>query len=714
MKKIVLLNIVLFFSLITQEAISQTIKGRIDDVKTSKPIEGANVWIKCTTIGTVTNKNGEFLISNLENGSYKIRVSFAGYKTTEIKIKVENNTVVHNIELKEENFGLETIVVTGTHTERTLKNTPILTQVISEKQIEQSGINSPLKLLETAKAGIDFFSDGRGTTMRMQGLSPKYTLILIDGERIAGETRDNIDYTRLNSENIEQIEIINGSAASLYGSSAIGGVINIITKKPKKPLEISTHSYYSKYNELSLATNVGFRKDKFSSFTSLNRKSSDGYDITPESSDVYTVEPFEIHSINQKLNFNITKKLELNIKGGFFQYERFDVSSMPSHRKNYDWNYGFSSKYFINKKHHIKASYYSDHYETVKVLERIDKEKREYSNQQDNAKIVGTFNLNENKIWKANTITAGVEFLNDFLISNRVPEDKSMNNFMFFGQDEIKFSDKLTSILGYRMDFNSEFGVHVSPQISLMYKLSKFKFRTTFGTGFRAPSLKERYYDFDLTIFRMKGNPDLTPETSKYGSFSVEYQHRKFNTYINLHYNRLDNMITEFWQKGASENIATYRNIDEARVLGFDFNSNIKINKNLKFSCGYSYVEPYNLKTEEEIWGSNKHSANCAVMVSMHKENYSLNCELRGKIFSKKLYEDFDKITNLFTYKTYPAHSMWNLSINQNFNSAINLTFGINNLLDLQPRDELININPGRQYFVSLKMKLEKLYDMIF
>ncbi len=138
----------------------------------------------------------------------------------------------------------------------------------------------------------------------MQGMDSKYVLFLVDGERIAGEVNGDIDYSMLNMENIERIEVIKGASSSLYGSNAIGGVINIITKNITDSFEGKFYSRYSKYNELATGGGISLKKGIIGSRTSANYNRTDGYDLTPESSHDWTQNPYTSLSINQK--FEIT------------------------------------------------------------------------------------------------------------------------------------------------------------------------------------------------------------------------------------------------------------------------------------------------------------------------------------------------------------------------------------------------------------------------
>lgn len=141
-------------------------------------------------------------------------------------------------------YNLNEVVVTSTRTPLLLKNTPVITRVVSAREIEKTGAKTIQQVLETELAGVEFHQAGYGQSISFQGLDARYVLFLVDGERIAGETYGNIDYSRIPIANIERIEIVRGASSVLYGSNAMGAVVNIITKTPEKPFEIIASGRY--------------------------------------------------------------------------------------------------------------------------------------------------------------------------------------------------------------------------------------------------------------------------------------------------------------------------------------------------------------------------------------------------------------------------------------------------------------------------------------
>lgn len=141
-------------------------------------------------------------------------------------------------------FDLDEVVVTATRTPLMLKDTPVLTRIITARDMQRKGIATLQQALENELAGVEFHQAGYGSSVSFQGLDARYVLFLIDGERMAGETYGNIDYARIPMSNIERIEIVRGASSVLYGSNAMGAVVNIITKMPKDKIEVNASLRY--------------------------------------------------------------------------------------------------------------------------------------------------------------------------------------------------------------------------------------------------------------------------------------------------------------------------------------------------------------------------------------------------------------------------------------------------------------------------------------
>ena len=707
--KIIKSNIILIFFLLlySNKIVGQNnVLLRFLDSKNYNPLVGVNVIIKGTTIGTISNNQGYAYLNNIPDKSLILRISHTGYTTIEEEIKsITDSTFTFYME--ESVYDLNSVVITSTRTEKTLKNVPILTQVITSKQLETFHLNDINETLESYVPGIDFSKASFGTNMTMQGLDAKYILFLIDGERIAGETKGNIDYSLVNINDIERIEILKGASSSLYGSQAIGGVINIITKKVKYPFESSIYSQISKYKDLNSSGIIGFNSKNITSKTQFIFRRTDGYDLTPEEPYNNTIDKFYNYSVSQTFTYNPIDALRINLKTKYYTRERFKPESwpIPVHQKYHDLNYQLKANYSFNKGE-LDASWFSDTYKTFDVHELSDDETKTYSSKLNNARITGNYNLGQKQV-----ITVGTEFFFESLYSERIKDTiKDISDLIFFTQDDIKITSKFNSILGFRINNHSTYGFHATPQLSFMYRLSPFILRASYSSGYKSPTLKELYMDYSpVPIIYLHGNENLKPEISNYYSASIEYSKSNVNSYLSYYHNRIKNMIVEVNDLNSIEDWH-YMNIDKKTIVnGLELTLYAKLKYGLSLNGIYNYNRTGIDTTNLQVWGIYTHSAVFTIVHEYKRKKYrlttSINCKYLGDLF----YHRVDEVTAERSGEIIPGHTIWRLVTLQQFIPGINIKLGIDNIFNFSEKEYFTGINPGRRFFAGINIDIHKI-----
>lgn len=224
--------------------------------------------------------------------------------------------------------NMEDVVITATRAPLPLKKTPVITRVITARDLESRGVATIQEALENELAGVEFHQAGYGTSLSFQGLDARYVLFLVNGERMAGETYGNIDYARIPVSNIERIEIVRGASSVLYGSNAMGAVVNIITKMPQKQVEVNASlrygtPYQDNRNETLEGTNtesdiktyrnkldlpnlrgdvsVGFNTGKLQSLTTLSYRTVDAYKLVGTKDEVRHYAAGELKKMGPKM-----------------------------------------------------------------------------------------------------------------------------------------------------------------------------------------------------------------------------------------------------------------------------------------------------------------------------------------------------------------------------------------------------------------------------
>lgn len=256
---------------------------------------------------------------------------------------------------------LNEVVVTGTRTPKLLKDSPVLTRVISGADIRKSDATNISDLLQSELPGIEFsYSMNQQVSLNMQGFGGNAVLFLIDGERVAGETLDNVDFSRLNLNDAGKVEIVKGAASSLYGSNAVGGVVNIISRESSEPWSMNVNARYGKHNEQRYGLNFGFNTWKISNSLSAQYTHIDSYDMKNQG-DYNRFYGGRTYNLKDRLTFKVNDKLKFTGRVGYFFRER--NSAETTHDRYRDLSAGLKGVYDFSKATNLELSYSYDQYD---------------------------------------------------------------------------------------------------------------------------------------------------------------------------------------------------------------------------------------------------------------------------------------------------------------------------------------------------------------
>ena len=756
MKKKCLLTAV--FSWIVVSMFAQTaLKGKVVNAETNEPVVGANIRIDHSLAGCTTNGKGEFNISNLPEGTHTLSVTHVSFLPQKYTADSQDENIL--IKMNESYINLGQVVITGTGTHRRMTNSPVPIQVITAKDLGNANVTNLEDALVKLTPNVTTMTNGMGTTLSLNGMNEDYMLLLENGKRLTGDDR----YTRINIANIKRIEILSGAASALYGSDAIGGVINIITDDTKNAVNVSNYTHYTSKGRFSENINADVNAGKFSSYTSYQRREADNWQVNDLDENGYkTGRPmstgFLSDNISQRFAYNATDRLSFYVRGNYYDYntrrpetatyfkkgKKKDENGNPIYEETqaYTYNmahetytYGAGAKYMINKSAYIDADFFADNYTSkydyfLKTgdFERGDKETRKETTYYD-ATVKGIFKPNT---W--NKVSTGIEYINEnFRSQSDNISFKSMYTIALFAQDEITILRNQQAVLGVRYLYNENFKNYATPNVALMYKLKGFNFRASYATGFRSPTLSQLYAtDESKTSSRYTiGNPDLKPEKSNFFSLNGEYTCSRFSISATGFYNDIKDMIDyrvlsdeEIHQMGLDElheKFSTIRqrdNVNRAKIKGISVNANIYAGAGFTVGGGYIYTDSEAKTLERDsktgtdivvitpVDKSVKNAANVHARWDHDWNNYHLNVNLSGHIQGERYSS---------TYGYAPKYQQWDLNTRHSFNlDAFILEPGIgienlfNNRDDRPWNSNFSTINPGRAVYVSLAVKFKK------
>ena len=708
---------------IPESAVRMTkVSGQVVDENTGDGIPLATISVTGLGWGTVCDMKGYFKVEVPVNQPAELTVRSVGYETKTLVLEsdVTGNLVVR---LKKSLLNLDEVTVTGTRTEKTVAETPVMTRIVPSEVLQRNDFESMIDVLEYNIPGLRFNTDPRGNNIQVQGLENSYILILVDGERLSTTPGGPIDFDRLTTANIKKIEVLKGAASALYGSSAMGMVINIITDIPKRPLEGWAKVRYGKYNDLQLDAGVGMKYKGFYAQTLFNRTSSDGYDLTPETPESFTENPSHHMTIEEKLGWN-NQYSRITVKGSLYwgEVENPWESTAPTHYRSLTKTLQVNAEHAFNDRYKLYGTYAGDFYtrKTVYDFLYLPDSTNAWSHEQT-VRLVDEF-----KPWDNLVIVKGFEW-NGTKNYNKMQYGKEktirdMDDANLFAQADWMITDRLEVIGGFRYTHNSEFGSAFTPKINLMYSPGNFKIRAGYSRGFKTPGLTELYSDFNMgSVSHNIGNPDLKAEHSDYFSVSGEYtwQGRLMLT-AELYQNTVDNKINSYNvdiedpKPGELGTELRYENVKGVRIRGAEATAKYYRVSALLLRTSYAFCDALNKETGLQLSGNSKHAMNWSASLHGKLLTHEGAVTLSGRWDSKRISksrrtetDDSGQEVEVITTRTKPGYTMWKLTAQYTpwtwKYMRLSVTGGVDNLFDFV--DTSIIYDPGRRFFGSLILR---------
>ena len=745
MRKKYLLFILSFLSLSISTFAQYRVKITIREAGTQQPLLGAHITIALhknhpDTLIAITDKEGKAFINlEKENASYFYKVNMMGYMPVSGTILAIEKEV--NIVLKEDVMHLNGVVVTGSRTERPVKLSPITTQVLGGKALVDAGYSDLQHALQQETPGMNIQKVGFGNEISMQGLDARHVLFLQDGERMTGDMAGNLDYERFNLHAIDRIEIVKGASSTLYGSRASGAVINLISKKTQKPLDIQAGVRFAQMNQrnykqpnpkdflymfeknsdrpnLQSWISAGIKQGKFTSQTDIWYSSSDAFYMYQSEKDkkVYTKEanPFLPHditltsiaprspmgiegtehlSVAQKLYYEPSKSLSLQAYGSMFFMNSYDLIQDMTFSQSRDFMAGVKLKYDVKNWFTVNLSLHGDFYDRFKRHERIDERKNVYKSKIFEPRLTLT-----SSYFTGHNIIFGVEHTTDELTSdrfvNRRMTTRSLHETEYFLQDEWTVNSHWMLSSGVRTNFSKAFGFMWMPKIAIKYAPDNhWALRANYSMGYRAPSIKELFFNWDhLGMFQIKGSENLQSEKNNYFSLGAEYSKDRFFINVNAYANIFNKKIEGVWRIYDMQYNFEYINLKSQQMLGVEAIMKWRLTDNFMLNATYSYVN-VSKQNGIQVNTTSPHAATASIDYTLNRPNYRLKSIFSTSIMGEKKFDVQDRVWVKEHNKSYdayfrcilPTYVLCNLAVVQTFYNKVKLTVGVDNIFNYVP-----------------------------
>lgn len=566
-------------------------------------------------------------------------------------------------------YSFDEVVVTATRTENDVKKVPASTQVITQEDIKRGGATSVRNAL-SMYANIFQKSKvrGGGHDIIIRGMETKHSLVMVNGRRISNEADANglgnaMSLDRININDVEKIEIVRGPSSALYGSEAMGGVLNIITKPSKEQTLLTGLEHTSEDTSHWWHADTGrignFSMTLDARFNKINRSMLD----TATESDPYGTAQTYNASLNYYVNDHsyvnaymdyysqhlktdtgtpVMKPITLTTSSGKMSLSGQAMLEGTGSKAYKQKNYGISWNGKTDKNDWQIQAYMSKfNWSTTsntKVLGPIPPAGMEgmfnFLLQKKNAY---DFNHDEHNMWAIegrdslrvndhHRVTFGAEYVKEKVAGTglgangdsvysitengktKSSSEKTLSSYAAYLQDEIEYG-KWFIVPAIRYDHHSAYGSHTSPKIGVTYNATDhFRIKANYGDGFKAPSVSQLYYDLDMEMGRgnwvhLTGNPNLKPEKSKSWDLGVEAEFGKGYGSLTYFDNDVDNLIASI-PKGKDSNghnLHRYENVNKARIKGLENTLGYRFNDTLEFKVTSTLLDAKDTSSGKDL-----------------------------------------------------------------------------------------------------------------
>lgn len=703
MKRLLFLILsIIQYNLFAQNAI---IKGTVNSK--GEAVVNASIKISGTDKGTVSDGYGNFQLLKLKEGNYTLIITAVGYQPKKESIYINDEIKTINISLEEDNFGLSEVVVTGTMKEVSRSSSPVPVEIITPQLFKKNPTPSlfdAIGMVNGVQPQLNCNVCNTGD-IHINGMEGPYTMILIDGMPIVSALSTVYGLSGIPNSMVERIEVVKGPASSLYGSEAMGGIINVITKNPDHAPLVSADVFGTTWGELSADAAIKFKTPKSSSLLGLNYfnfqnridKNKDNFTDLTLQDRISVFNKWSFHRKDNKQASLAARYVYEDRWGGEMNWNKSYRGSNTVYGESIYTNraeliglYQLPTKENIYTQYsynwHKQDSWYGDiNYDATQHVGFVQSYWDKEFGKKHNFLLGASFRYTH---YDDNTpATASEDGLTNQPTKTPLPG--------FFLQDEWKINSKNTLLGGYRFDYDKHHGSIHSPRLA--YKLSPNQtntLRASFGTGFRVVNLFTEDHAALTGARKVIISEELNPERSINGNLNYVLKVPTETVFMGFDatafYSYFSNKIVGDFDINPNEII--YQNLNgHAVTRGISLNTDFAFTVPLKVLAGISYMDVF-LKDDDENGIATKtrqlHAPKWSgTFVGSYSFTNRWSVDLTGNWYGPMR---LPILPNDYRPEYSPWFLIANIQVNKKLNNGLEFYGGLKNLLNFIPKNPIM------------------------
>ncbi|MGH9159695.1 MAG: TonB-dependent receptor domain-containing protein [Vicinamibacteraceae bacterium] len=605
----------------------------------------------------------------------------------------------------------EQVVVTATRTERPLMEVPVYTDVIDAETVRAVGARSIADVLPH-QAGVDIVSGLAGDTVQIQGIDGRGVLVLVDGQEVIGRIDSSVDVGNLLVDDIERIEVVKGAASAVYGSDALAGVVNVITRRATRPVQLSVDQRFESLSGSTTMVSAGGAQGPWNAILSASHITRDAYDLVPDEPST-TGSDLRKVGVNGSVGYQVNERTNLRVTSRYYDETATDVTATQTSLRDDEvldsrWQNvaelrtgvadgTLSLRGHVSTYRHLLEQVTRD---TGGVVPDLTRETLGEVEVQYDRPIAGR-----------HFVSVGGEFEQADMRSDRITGgQRDVRTGVGFLQDEWFVHDRVRLLAGMRYDHNDQFGDAWSPKLAVLLRgTDNIRLRASYGEGFKAPELKDLYFAFSNRSagYQVIGNPDLRPEESRSVNAGVEvdFWQRRARAAVTLFQHRIDDLIdTVFASQDPASGLLTFQtaNVGEVRTRGAEAQIDVTPRQWLSASLSYTRLDAKDIETGEPLTSRAKNSVKGRL--SVRSMSTGTNLALFGRYLGRHPFADLDSDGRIDDYAS--SLPLWDLRVGQDVGDRVGLFVGAENILDEQ--DARYFPSQGRRVYAGATLRYDR------